>query len=469
MNTACSDVIVLFGATGDLAFKEIFPALFGLYKSGRFYGPVIGIARSSLSDGQFHQRARDSLIAKGCFQEDVFEAFVRNLSYLSGDYREPATYERLAQRLNGFMRPLFYMAIPPGMFETVTQGVASLGRCHESRLVIEKPFGRNLASARALNKNLLQCFPEKSLFRLDHFLALEAVENLVYFRFANSFLQPLWCRDHIKSVQITMAERFGVEGRGAFYEEVGAVRDVVQNHLFQILSLLAMEPSRDISDYDALHAEQHKLFRRVRPVRVHDVVSGQFAGYRNEPGVHVDSNTETYVAMRLSIDNVRWCGVPFYIRTGKCLPVTCTEIMITLNAPVDLMPGQNVQDPVNYLRFRLDPDMQIALGAQVRRPGSLVMTGQPVELLACDEHYDRVTPYERLLGDAIMGDDRLFTRPENIEAAWCIVENILDRPSGTVVQYEPGSWGPDSRAVLINGDHWHDPVVKPEQSLQDGP
>lgn len=460
MERSRSDVFIFFGATGDLGHKAIFPALFALFRNGQLRVPVIGMARSPLSRIEFHERAKNSLMENGTFDADAFDAFARHLSYLSGDYNDPETFERLDAKLSHFSRPLFYMAIPPNMFESVSRGISRVGCGADARLVIEKPFGRNLASAQSLNRVLHRCFPEESLFRVDHFLAMETVENLVYFRFANMFLQPLWCSQYIKNVQITMAEDFGIAGRGAFYDDVGAIRDVVQNHLFQILGLLAMEPPTDIREPDGFHHEQLKAFLGIKPVQRPDVVFGQFAGYHDEPGVSANSSTETYVAMRLQIDNDRWRGVPFYIRTGKFLPSTCTEIMITLKTldqPITDVDGRPLP---NYLRFRLTPDMQIALGAQIKTSGRS-MSGQPIELIALREDYSSIRPYERLLRDALEGDDTLFTRSANMEAAWRIVENILDH-DGPVTAYEPGSWGPENSVdVLINGDAWHTPIVDP--------
>lgn len=458
MTTPRSDAFVFFGATGDLAFKEIFPALYALTGHGKLDMPIIGVARSALSGEQFQDRARDSLKASGAFDERDFEAFARRLHYLKGDYQDPATFERLEQALQEYSRPLFYMAIPPSMFAVVARGIASKRCGTGARLVIEKPFGRDLASARALNKTLHQCFPETSLYRMDHFLGKETVENLVYFRFVNTFVEPVWCRDHIQNVQITMAEDFGVAGRGAFYDEVGAIRDVVQNHLFQVLSLLAIEPPTTGGDPDSLHDEQLKVFRSMRPLRPADVVFGQFSGYRDEPGVAPDSRAETYVAMRLHIDNDRWSDVPFYVRTGKCLPITCTEVRVTLKRPEQKVFSSGAGRGRNYFRLRLDPSMQIAIGAYVKEPGRK-MTGHPVELIAHRGEREEMAPYERLLGDAINGDTALFTRSDNVEEAWRVVEGVLDH-HGPIAQYSPGSWGPESsRDVLMGDDQWHNPSL----------
>lgn len=452
-----SDVFVFFGATGDLGFKEIFPALFELFRDGQLDVPVIGIARSRLSDSDFRARAKDSLLEKGTYEGATFDAFARTLSYLSADYQDPETFERLDKALDGFSYPLFYMAIPPNMFEIVAHGISSIRCSAGARLVIEKPFGRDLASAKALNRILHRCFPESSLFRIDHFLAMETVENLVYFRCANALLQPLWCRDYISNIQITMAENFGVAGRGAFYDNVGAVRDVVQNHLLQVISLLAIELPNNLKTPAAWHDEQCRLFRSIKPVQISDVVFGQFSGYRNEPGVRPDSDTETYVAMRMAIDNERWRGVPFYIRAGKCLPVTCTEVRITLKGSAHSLPGIDVTAQPNYVRFRLYPDMQIAVGVYVKAPGR-AMTGQPIELMTQHSSLQQVTPYKRLLDDAMKGDDALFTRIDNVELAWQIVDNALNHHDVPLTVYQSGSWGPENSNTVLSEDHaWHGP------------
>lgn len=466
METTRSDIVVLFGATGDLACKQLIPALFTLHRRGELHVPVIGLARSALSDDEFRLRVRACLMADercrlddGGFPEEDFDSFVRLLSYLSGDYTRPDTYKRLDQALTRFSNPLFYMAIPPDMFERVTQGIKNIYCSEQARLVIEKPFGRSKASAQKLNQTLYRCFPEEAIFRADHFLAMESVANLMTFRFANMFMQPLWSARYIQHVQIHMAEDFGVAGRGSFYDRTGVVRDVVQNHLFQVLGLLAMEPPLGTGHIiDALHNAQLDIFRNIRPVQPGDVVFGQFEGYRQEPGVAENSDTATWVAMRLHVDTSRWRGVPFYIRTGKCQPLTCTEATVTLRTE-GLPPLDEGAIPIpNTFRFRLFPDSQIAICAQGKRPGRALGI-KTIELSAPTYTDAPITPYERVLADAIDGNHAVFTRVANMEAAWEIVDGILEREQ-PVHRYEAGSWGPpEADSILQEGDHWLLPVM----------
>ena len=454
-----ADAFVFFGATGDLAYKKIFPALHALLKDGELDMPIIGIAKAGWTLDQLRARARESLEHAGPVDEAACDRLCRQLLYIDGDYADDGTYAQLRAALRDARRPLHYLAIPPSLFPTVVQGLASSGCARDARVVVEKPFGRDLASARALNRVLHGAFDESAIFRIDHYLGKEAVQNLLYFRFANTFLEPVWNRDYVQSVQITMAEDFGVQGRGAFYEEAGAIRDVVQNHLLQVTALLAMDAPVG-HDAASLQAEKLRLFRGMRPLRPQDVVRGQFDGYRNEPGVAKDSNVETFAALRLHIDTWRWAGVPFYIRTGKCLPVTATEILVDLKTP-PLPIFDTIEPPQsNTFRFRLSPEVVISASTRVKRPGA-AMRGQSVELIARRELADQQTPYERLLGDAMRGDATLFTSDASVEAAWAVVDPVLDLPE-PVARYRPGSWGPAAAAALLeDGEGWHDPAAEP--------
>ena len=458
MPAAKSDAFVFFGATGDLAYKQIFPALQALVKDGKLDMPVIGIARSGWNVEQLRRRARDSLAEHGGVDKAAFAQLSRRMQYIDGDYSDAQTFAKLRTALGGCQHPLHYLAIPPSMFVPVVKGLAASGCAQGARVIVEKPFGRDLQSARALNRTLHRFFREHDIFRIDHYLGKEPVQNLLYFRFANALLEPIWNRDHIASMQITMAEDFGVQGRGRFYDEVGAIRDVVQNHMLQVLALLAMGPPANRSA-DALRDEKLRLFRSMRPLRPADVVRGQFRGYLKEPGVATKSTVETFAALRLHMDTWRWAGVPFFIRAGKQLPVKCTEVLVRLKHPPQRVFDDVADAPPDHFRFRLSPNVVISLGARVKQPGE-TMQGRPVELVAHRDLPAEMAPYERLLGDAIDGDSVLFTRDDCVEEAWRVLDPVLgDRVP--LHGYKPGSWGPkQADALIADAGGWNDPVVE---------
>jgi glucose-6-phosphate 1-dehydrogenase len=451
-----SDAFVFFGATGDLAYKKIFPALYDMVRRDGFDIPVIGMGRSAWDLQKLQDRARDSVQHGGSdFDEKAFAKLAALLRYVDGDYTDAETYKKLRKALGSAKSPIHYLAIPPSMFGNVVNGLQQSGCADHARVIVEKPFGRDLASAQALDKTLHQVFDEASIFRIDHYLGKEAVQNILYFRFANTFLEPIWNREYIRDIQITMAEDFGVQGRGGFYEEVGAIRDVVQNHLLQVIALLAMDAPIG-QDPQSVQAEKLRIFRAMRPLDPEEVVRGQFRGYRDEKDVANDSQVETFAALRMHIDTWRWAGVPFYIRAGKCLPISATEVMITMKRPPLAIFEPSDSLPANYFRLRLSPEMVICTGALVKQNGES-MRGEPVELTARHKSQREKAPYERLLGDAVRGETALFTQDASVEAAWRVVDPVLTN-APPVIEYEPGSWGPKAAAELVNGgESWHDP------------
>ena len=457
MSNSPSDALVFFGATGDLAYKKIFPALQGMVKRGTLNVPVVGVAKAGWNLDQLRARAKDSLEKHGGVDPAAFEKLSSLLRYVDGDYQDPATFEALRGQLQDAHSPTYYLAIPPALFETVVENIAKSHGAGDARVVVEKPFGHDLPSALKLNGILLSIFNESCIFRIDHFLGKRPVDNMLAFRFANAFAEAFWNRHYIESVQITMAEDFGVQGRGAFYDGTGAIRDVVQNHLFQVLSNLAMEPPVR-SDGESLRDEKVKVLKAIPPIEEKNLVRGQFQGYLGENGVVKDSKTETFAALQLEINSWRWKGVPFYIRAGKCLPMTYTEILAKFRKPPTLLPDSILTE--NHLRLRLSPGVVIAMGLMTLAPGDGVAL-QAGEMVATSSDAGDMDAYERLLAAAMVGDNSLFAREDYVEEAWRIVDPVLKK--GTpVYPYAPNTWGPAEVARVTPPGGWDIPVRSPD-------